>query len=58
VVTAQVDTGTTSGAARRLVAIIGDVTTLWAGSVTVSRFSADALATTPKVHMLATGRWF
>lgn len=57
-VTAQVDTGTASGAARRLVAIIGDVTTLLAGSVTVSRFSGDGSPTTPKVHMLAVGRWF
>lgn len=58
VVHVQVDTGTLTGSARRLVAIIGAVSPLSTSDITVSRFSGDATAATPKLHQCAVGRWF
>lgn len=57
-VLAQTDTGATIGAARRLTATIGTVTTTACANVAVARFSGDATASTPTVHLFAVGRWF
>lgn len=58
VVHVQVDTGTLTGSARRLVAIIGTVSPLATNDITVSRFSGDATPSTPTLHQCAVGRWF
>lgn len=58
VVHVQVDTGMLTGAARRLVAIIGTVSPLSTTDITVSRFSGDPSPSTPKLHQCAIGRWF
>ncbi len=58
VVHVQVDTGALTGAARRLVAIIGTVSPLSTSDITVSRFSSDATPSTPTLHQCAVGRWF
>lgn len=58
VVHVQVDTGSLTGSARRLVAIIGVVTPLSTSDITVSRFSGDSTPSTPTLHQCAVGRWF